>query len=819
MSVDEKTESPMYVYESTVHCTNILLCLNDQRKQDILCDVTLIVEGKEFRAHRAVLAACSEYFLQVLVGQTENDLVVSLPEEVTARGFGPLLQFAYTAKLLLSRENIEEVIHCAEFLRMHNLEDSCFRFLQTQLLNSEDGLFLRKRDTPCQRMHDAENSEGEEEEEEETMESETSKASCPRERMTRSEPFPSEPVAPVAEGERGLPPPCPDAPAGGKDHVAGDALPRYPRYKKYQLACAKNVFAAPLIGTSGFASTFGGEDPGPGLRTALVLGQIKSEPQGEENEEESVTLCLSADEPDGRDREGDVDMDGREPAAAYVDAAPRGGASPPPRLRPFLDGTKSADLAGPSGPSSQQPFARSPARPPPDKRASQGDHRTDYGPPAGGYGPPPAAQKDTAAFGACSPLRGPGFEAPCKQEGELDRRSVIFSPGAGEQGSPAPHPYPAGLDRDPLEPAPKGVWPGASQPYPHGGPVPDHLAGRLRPNPSCPVPIKVCPRSPPPETRTRTSSSCSSYSYAEDGSGGSPCSLPLCEFSSSPCSQGARCLAAEPQEPGLAGDGLYGQARPQIKCEQSYGTNSSDESGSFSEADSESCPVQDRGHEVKLPFPVDQITDLPRNDFQMMIKMHKLTSEQLEFIHDVRRRSKNRIAAQRCRKRKLDCIQNLECEIRKLVCEKEKLLSERNQLKACMGELLDNFSCLSQEVCRDMQSPEQLQALHRYCPVLRPVDLPAAAPGINPAPAGLEPGPAPTSAGERMQCCPEPSPWLLNNAAENCTAGRGPDGPGQGTFSERGPPLDLGSQTVTVDFCQEMTDKCTTDELPRKDYT
>lgn len=169
------------------------------------------------------------------------------------------------------------------------------------------------------------------------------------------------------------------------------------------------------------------------------------------------------------------------------------------------------------------------------------------------------------------------------------------------------------------------------------------------------------------------------------------------------------------------------------------------------------------------------------------------------------------------------------------VCEKEKLLTERNQLKACMGELWENFSCLSQEVCRDVQlSPEQVQSLHHYCPVLRPANSTASNnaahnPGGKPAhgaPSSATSAAAATSIDlttHSSSPTPEPSfhgsPGPSESEPDSAVR-NGADKDGDASsYAQSELSVENSSQTVTVDFCQEMTDKCTTDEQPRKDCT
>uniref|UniRef100_H2S5J2 Zinc finger and BTB domain containing 17 n=1 Tax=Takifugu rubripes TaxID=31033 RepID=H2S5J2_TAKRU len=103
------------------HSGKVLDQLNHQRKQGLLCDCTFVVDGVDFKAHKAVLAACSVYFRTLFLEQKD---VVHL-DISNAAGLGQVLEFMYTAKLSLSPQNLEDVLAVANFLQMQEIVNAC----------------------------------------------------------------------------------------------------------------------------------------------------------------------------------------------------------------------------------------------------------------------------------------------------------------------------------------------------------------------------------------------------------------------------------------------------------------------------------------------------------------------------------------------------------------------------------------------------------------------------------------------------------------------------------------------------------------------
>ncbi|KAM9328985.1 zinc finger protein 131 [Gastrophryne carolinensis] len=92
--------------------------LNEQRERDQFTDITLIVDGHQFKAHKAVLAACSHFFYKFFQDFTEEPLVEI--EGVSNDAFRHLIEFTYTAKLMLQgEEEASDIYKAAEYLQMH----------------------------------------------------------------------------------------------------------------------------------------------------------------------------------------------------------------------------------------------------------------------------------------------------------------------------------------------------------------------------------------------------------------------------------------------------------------------------------------------------------------------------------------------------------------------------------------------------------------------------------------------------------------------------------------------------------------------------
>ncbi|KFW68755.1 Zinc finger and BTB domain-containing protein 24, partial [Pygoscelis adeliae] len=115
----------LVVIHSKAHKDTILANFEEQRKKDFLCDITLIVENVQFRAHKALLAASSEYFSMMFVDEGEIGQSIYVLEGMVADTFGALLEFIYTGCLRASEKSTEQILATAQLLKVNDLVWAC----------------------------------------------------------------------------------------------------------------------------------------------------------------------------------------------------------------------------------------------------------------------------------------------------------------------------------------------------------------------------------------------------------------------------------------------------------------------------------------------------------------------------------------------------------------------------------------------------------------------------------------------------------------------------------------------------------------------
>ncbi|XP_034744953.1 transcription regulator protein BACH1b [Etheostoma cragini] len=685
--------SSVFTFESTVHSSHVLRCLDEQRRRDTLCDVTVVVEDQSYRAHRSVLASCSEYFTHRISSLTQHGAVITLPPEVTVAGFEPLLKFAYTSKLLFGKDCVLEIRNSASILGFRDLDEACFDFLLPKFFSSSNGSAPFPRKTCCKKKCKR------------RLSKEDSDIDSNNVLLGKKE------VKPVADS------PYQQEPAWchksvnskmGSQNSTGTFTPaveetynqfmQCPKYRKFQLACGKETCVTEKSLNN----------PVTVIRDDSNLSCLPCSSSVNNKNETDITLCGNsfsnftkqnkggADEPweteihvkkteNGMYR-GEVDITEKDTNERQRKLKKK------EREMVLEEDISSSDRSNVKAVSSQPGTALS------ERSSELILHEC----PLKIFGEGPALSsghtrviiditegKKTRDCCLVSPISihrttTEQVEAERKraddeivQTGSMEREALLVN-DAGERST---------VEREMAE----------------------HLATRLGSDMGF---SQLNVQDP------------DAGSSSDAGSGrAQSTSLEWLQFHNlSSSSTGCPFFQDLDQSKCLWKGAELSECEGASQSGVSSITSGEDgDSETETEGDSETC-TRERAKQVQLPFSVDWIVDLSRNDFQQLLKQQVFTHEQLELVHDMRRRSKNRLAAQRCRKRKLDCIYNLQCEINKLKTEREKLMTEKNHLSQLKLKTCHSVSTLYQRVCNEANlQPEQLQVLAKYtsadCPL------------------------------------------------------------------------------------------------------
>ena len=133
-SITEVDSEGIMRFHSESQFRGAFLEMNALRESEQLCDVVLEVEGEMIPAHRVVLASLSPYFRAMFTGE----MAESKKKTITINGVGAeslrtLVEYAYTATIKISENNVQAILPAASVLQFEEVKRACSQFLKRQL--------------------------------------------------------------------------------------------------------------------------------------------------------------------------------------------------------------------------------------------------------------------------------------------------------------------------------------------------------------------------------------------------------------------------------------------------------------------------------------------------------------------------------------------------------------------------------------------------------------------------------------------------------------------------------------------------------------
>lgn len=116
------------------HCSESFLVMNQLRREGQLCDVTFRIGQETFEAHRVVVASVSPYLRAMFTcGMKE-----STQDEIELRGIEPqamaaLINYSYTGEVLVTVDNVQDLLPAAGILQLKELKEACCAFLSDHM--------------------------------------------------------------------------------------------------------------------------------------------------------------------------------------------------------------------------------------------------------------------------------------------------------------------------------------------------------------------------------------------------------------------------------------------------------------------------------------------------------------------------------------------------------------------------------------------------------------------------------------------------------------------------------------------------------------